>query len=137
MTTPKHFTIPRDVWLRGDQKSYLLRPEDGKRCCVGIMLQQCGAPDNSMRGVAVVDDLNRETLDGATWLPPFLVRLVDDEDEDGGEFEVVRESALAEDLYCINDNPNTSDEDKERSIALRLEPLGVTVEFVDTLGAQS
>lgn len=49
---PKELIIDRAVWLRGDRhSSALLRGSDGKRCCIGITLQQAGMTDEKLRDV--------------------------------------------------------------------------------------
>lgn len=49
--------IDRKIWLRGDDASYLLRPSDGKMCCLGIYLEACGINKNAMNGVNVPSSL--------------------------------------------------------------------------------
>lgn len=41
----KSFTVKRSKWLRGEGhgNSYLLRPNDGKMCCLGFLGIACGA----------------------------------------------------------------------------------------------
>lgn len=52
MTEVTAFVIKRSEWLRGEGaiNSYLLREEDGKRCCVGIYARACGVPDDHLAG---------------------------------------------------------------------------------------
>lgn len=44
--------IDRKIWLRGegDSSGQLLRPDDGKMCCIGIYLEACGVPKELLKG---------------------------------------------------------------------------------------
>lgn len=55
----KEVTIYRDSWLRGEgsTKSYLLRPEDNKMCCLGQVSYQFGVPLSSLKGIKQVNNL--------------------------------------------------------------------------------
>lgn len=60
----KELVIDRKIWLRAKREdakkwklgdatgSYLLREQDGKRCCLGIYLAACGVPDVLLEAVA-------------------------------------------------------------------------------------
>lgn len=49
----KTLIIDREIWLRGESHdSALLRPRDGKRCCLGFYCQMLGATDEEMLDVA-------------------------------------------------------------------------------------
>jgi len=83
------FKISRKKWLKGEGhiKSYLLRPSDGKMCCVGQVAEQCGLKESRLvgkRGVGTLDT-------------PALVRLEN--------YEVVS-IEHCKNLYSINDNPS-------------------------------
>lgn len=47
------FTVSRAKWLRGEgvHNSFLLRPRDGKMCCLGQIAQQCGYTDEQLLDV--------------------------------------------------------------------------------------
>ena len=45
------FTVLRDSWIRGDENPKLLRPEDGKRCCLGFLAKTMGLTDYDISGV--------------------------------------------------------------------------------------
>jgi hypothetical protein len=53
-----HFIVKRSSWYRGhgSDPSRLLR-EDGQRCCIGFVGQQCGVSDDIVRGIAQVTDI--------------------------------------------------------------------------------
>lgn len=51
---PKQLVIDRSIWLHGEgvEDSMLLRPSDGKMCCIGIYLHTvCGVPKEELREV--------------------------------------------------------------------------------------
>lgn len=49
----KTLVIKGSEWLRGEggSKSALLRSEDGKKCCLGILALVCGFTEEEIRGV--------------------------------------------------------------------------------------
>jgi hypothetical protein len=49
------FVVDRRTWYRGEGSSdSRLLTEDGKRCCIGFVGQQCGIPDGALLNVAEV-----------------------------------------------------------------------------------
>lgn len=46
----RELIIDRKTWLRGSKESYLLRPKDGKKCCLGFLAEQCGIPTEFLHG---------------------------------------------------------------------------------------
>ena len=118
--------IDRNVWLRGaDAKnghnSYLLRPTDGKRCCVGIYLSALGFSDVELSGLGEDAELRVpvNTDDECDW----------DEDETEIDPRVpvwLRAESL---VYGINDDADTPEDERERLIAERFKRGGVDVEF--------
>lgn len=48
------FRVRRSSWLRGSNPnlsaSYLLAPQDERRCCLGFVAQACGISDDILRG---------------------------------------------------------------------------------------
>jgi hypothetical protein len=111
--SPTEFVIRRSVWLRGEgpMNSMLLRPSDGKQCCVGIYLSACGVPNEALEhrpnatSVTTVKDLI------PTWL---LVS-----------------SITVNWLYRRNDAPYLHDGDREAGIQHLFAEAGVKVTFVD------
>jgi hypothetical protein len=49
-----NLVIDRKKWYRGlmPSRSELLRKEDGKMCCLGFMMKECGLQDHEIQGVA-------------------------------------------------------------------------------------
>jgi hypothetical protein len=46
---PSSFVIDRNIWFRGKPGACLL-DNNGQRCCVGILAQACGIPDEKLKG---------------------------------------------------------------------------------------
>ena len=53
MSEVKSFTIDRATWLHGEgaDNSYLLRPTDGKMCCLGHYLKAVGIEEEAITSV--------------------------------------------------------------------------------------
>lgn len=102
-----NLVIDRKRWLRGEgsQNSKLLRPIDGKMCCLGFYGLACGLSAEHLRNVGLPAD----TASCRLW-PPWL------RDSD---FE-------CDDLTYLNDN-----DPDEAKIAAIFARHGVTVRFVD------
>jgi hypothetical protein len=123
----KKLTIKRSEWLRGEgfTASKLLRPEDGKKCCLGVLsLQLLGATEDQIKGVdapARVPEISwpegfirpMPHLDGA----PSAVRYMHNSD--------------CEHLMEINDNRAMSDVEREFLLVENFQKFGIDVEFVD------
>lgn len=64
-TKGKTFTIERSKWLRGEgsKNSSLLRSCDGKMCCLGQVMQQCGIPDNELREIGEPSDIHNPDIE--------------------------------------------------------------------------
>lgn len=109
MKTTKRFTIDRREWLRGEgpRVSFLLRPEDNKRCCVGIYLRASGVSDGELRGRCSVEDV-RDTIGSDHWL-----------------------IADADTLCQINDYRFSPEAERETKIEAVFARHGVTVRFKD------
>lgn len=114
-------TIDRAVWLRGadaedGRNSFLLRPSDGKRCCVGIYLSALGVPDELLSG---------ESEDGGVVVPC-------EDDEYETRLHDLVPSWLADEcfVYRINDDSKLSESEREVAIAERFAENGVDITFV-------
>lgn len=125
--------IDRNVWLRGDPRSYLLR-YDGKRCCIGIYLGACGVPDEKLKNQADVTSL--VTSHGSAALPPEARWMW--EDFEGEQTDVPG----SEYIYGINDmrpmaeredskHYVVSEADRERKVREFFARHGVEVEFIN------
>lgn len=118
------FVIDRRQWLHGEghNRSKLLRPEDGKMCCLGMYCEQVlGLPKAMLADKADPEDLNGtedDLEDALGWLldvddklklSETAFRLVDVNDKETGPpsireitSEPVREQKLAE-LFAQHD----------------------------------
>lgn len=100
LTHDRIFTVDRRTWYRGKGglSSALLR-EDGRRCCLGHVAQQCGIPDNTI----LLKDTPR---DAPSRLWPIGFVVLDDYNSD-----LVREA--------IHTNDNSEIPAKEREARLQ------------------
>ncbi len=114
-------TIDRSIWLRGadaddGRNSFLLRPSDGKRCCVGIYLSALGIPDELLSG---------ESEDGGVRVP------VEDDEYETRRHDLVPNWLADEcEVYRVNDDPKLPESEREAFIAQRFAENGVDVTFV-------
>lgn len=126
--------IDRAVWLRGEGKgkSFLLRQEDGKRCCLGIYLAALGVSDELLEHVgSPARGLQLSLPAEAGWLI---------EAEAYGFRFPHENSAVACDLMHMNDAPehgylridglDLTEARREEFVAARFKEHGVEVEFV-------
>lgn len=121
-------TIPRSQWLRGEggSSSWLLRPSDGKLCCLGHALRACGRTDDELRLIKTPNTgfrYNSETgKDVNSCTPP------------GTGTPLERHQPVAESLMTlmhVNDHGDMVPDERERLIAEGLGKYGFDVEFVD------
>lgn len=112
----KHLTIDRSIWLRGEGnlRSFLLRPDDGKMCCVGIYCHAVlGIPKEKLKGVHWPHSSRNLLPPEGAWLnDPERVTDVN--------------CALAADNDCVY----IEDDEREHRIATIFAKNGVEVEFV-------
>jgi hypothetical protein len=110
--------IDRNTWLRGvgAANSYLLRPEDGKKCCIGILCSALGVSDNEMFNMRGSQRLiNSELL--PAWLnPPDTYGYVV-----GDLF----------DAYNTNDDIELTEDEREQHVAEIFARHDIEVEFVN------
>ncbi len=64
------FIIDRNKWLRGEGStaSCLLRPEDGKMCCLGLFLKSLGSSDESLKDLSTPADIDPTNSVVPEWL---------------------------------------------------------------------
>lgn len=117
MTPVTEFVISRKKWLRGESSthSYLLRPEDGKQCCVGIFLTACGTPAEDLLSQKVAE----RTMRAPEWLT------------DRNAFGTEMPKKDVDHLYTLNDSPKLPEDVREAEIAAIFARNGVTVSFED------
>jgi hypothetical protein len=115
MTTPTKLVIDRKRWLRGegDRTSFLLRPSDGKMCCLGFFGLACGIPASLLDGVPAPQSVLR-----SEW-PAWLVTRSDIPG-------CANPSSTCVKLMTLND-----DDPDETHIARIFREHGVEVIFVD------
>jgi len=58
------FTVVRSKWFRGNHRgSMLLRPTDGRMCCMGFYALACGATEDQISELRSLAELDDETMD--------------------------------------------------------------------------
>lgn len=113
--------IDREIWLRGDDESSMLfNSSDGRSCCVGIYLEDCGVPDDVMDGIPDVAQLVAHV--GDEILPKRAAWLLDEEGKD---------VAAKIDLYLHNDSDEIGEGEREEMVAERFAEYGVDVSFIN------
>lgn len=112
----RKLVIDRKVWLRGETESFLLRPEDGKRCCVGIYLSGLGLTDECLADKEAAAQLMCSVPTEAVWLIDDLRG---------------QNSKSAEDLYAINDEEDADESIREKQIRAEFKKRGVAVRFIN------
>lgn len=108
-------TIDRTRWIRGEgsYNSYLLRPQDGKMCCIGFLAKAHGIPDRDILDKhALIDVQNHDRK---------LARYDDTE-----EHEEYLDSA-----YQANDDSALTDVERELKITGLLAEMGVEATFIN------
>ena len=111
-----------NTWLHreGAGVSSLLRTKDGKRCCLGIYLQDnCGISPSHLRGVSS-PDLTRVPLDT---LPPWLL--------ERREEDQAFNSPLVEKLMSVNDERESLEEATRAEIKQLFAQANIDVEYVE------
>ncbi len=117
------FVIDRNKWLRGEgaPRSFLLRSDDQKMCCLGIFLKALGATDESLCNTQTPADMpcNRSVI------PDWMFR---------ANTLLHEHPQNAEELYRLmetNDDLNLSDYERELAIEQFFVSKGIDVEFVE------
>lgn len=113
--------IERAKWLRGEggKASRLLRPKDGKMCCVGFAALALGHTEDEIRDRrCVVKHIYDEQLSGDAALAKFGPQWGGDA-TDGVLFR----------LYDINDAEHATDGEREGRVVALFAKVGVDVEF--------
>jgi len=109
--------IDREIWLRGENDSYLLRDSDDRRCCLGIYLEACGVDKEQLSNKQDPYDFARgyKLPMQTTWL-----MLGDHHNSD-----------LAGQLMGANDDRNLLEEQREEEITFLFAKVGITVRFIN------
>ncbi len=114
--------IDRKKWLRGDGRdSYLIRPSDGKQCCLGFLGLACGYEPADLH--ARLSPLSTfESEKDNKWCIPVGNK---DAATNGEEMH----SAIILELTRINDHMYMKDNDREEKLTEAFASVGVEVTF--------
>lgn len=76
LKVPEVLVIDRSIWLHGEDsgQSFLLRPSDGKMCCLGIYLHACGLPKKELSNVKMPSKLPNKIQKN---IPEWLISIHD------------------------------------------------------------
>lgn len=122
----KKFVIERDRWLRGDEEnSRLLRPSDGKMCCLGFYGLACGLSEERILDVGEPCELSRAFPD---WLVENVPNDWNARYPDEPEL-LTHNTGAASSLMSDNDSTEIDDSERERRITETFAFHGVEVEF--------
>lgn len=117
------FVIDRFTWLRGEGtcRSFLLRREDGKKCCLGFYLLACGMTPEQIE--------HKESPSSVRNLPEEARWLIQSDQSDQSWA-----SDDADDLMFVNDAMiGFKSKQREQRIARIFAKHGVDVKFVDKM----
>jgi hypothetical protein len=125
--------IDRATWLRGEDPavlktggSYLLRPKDGRMCCLGFLCRDLGWPLHELAHVTMPDLLI--DADGAQdpaavcLLPKWLV----EKGTGDGDPDL---TPLVETMANTNDDPRLTETEREAKLTELFARQGIEVEF--------
>jgi hypothetical protein len=115
----KRLTIDRQTWLRGEgfAKSFLLRPSDGKMCCLGFLGRDvCG--------------LSPEHLEGKK-SPGFDFDLTEEWTQVSSLITYAFESIDLIKLMTINDDSSRSDSQREVALTDIFAKHDIQVKFIN------
>ena len=120
--------IDRRTWLRGEgsRKSYLLRTEDDKRCCLGFYAKECGLPDSQIQERVSLRSLffTGSEIPNFNWLGANR-RLYNDSKDPK------RKRELHDLLTEANDDEVISEQQREERITNLFAQAGFTVRFIN------
>ena len=119
------FQIDRKTWLHGEgsKASYLLRKEDGKKCCLGFFCNALGISDDII--------LNKKSPDGVgtAKIHPFF-----NNKYDTFKSLILNNVDTFKSLILNNDEEDETDfvdESREHRITRLFDEMGVKVEFIN------
>jgi hypothetical protein len=121
----KTLTISRKRWLpakdlKRESSNGVLYRYDGKMCCLGFLARQCGAKvKDIVPNVAMPSRIYKGL--GLVWPDGLLLTSADGR---------LMDSALADQLARINDDPTLTQRSRERKIKVEFKEIGIAVKFV-------
>lgn len=117
--------INRDRWLRGEggSMSKLHRPEDGKQCCLGFYLQDCGVSQEEMKNMGSPLSL---TIAKEVKMPEEAGWLLETSSMSAVE---LTNSPTCRRLMDRNDSTLYADYEREEFLIREFKKNGVEVEF--------
>lgn len=107
--------IKRSEWLRGQRPTFLCRPGDMKKCCLGFRAIAMGVKEKDMKGLYTPWDL-------------IDANLIQDDPAmtDHGAL-----TKLCQDIIRVNDSVQLDDTTREEALKNLFAQAGDEIEFVD------
>lgn len=131
----KEFTIDRRRWLRGNQNG-TLRDWNNNRCCIGFYAGACGFKIDKLSYAdtlhyTLLTFLRNTSKNDLTYVdfPKALRKAFESVNENVKEKHNENKSIFTE-LYKVNDDPNISDEQREKFIIKTFKKFGIKVTFI-------
>ena len=111
--------IDRSRWLRGEgvKESFLLRPRDGRMCCLGQACVQAGLRPGEIANVKDTIEFGYGPHDRLVPVAPWLLP--------GGKLRLGQ-------VMALNDSVDYSAEEREAKLTELFAAAGVVVTFVDS-----
>ena len=116
------FTVETKNWLRGEDSNHsrLLRPRDGKMCCLGFLSLACGIAPQDIKGQVSIGTLGKH-------LKGLLPEVLFQRDSDFGLKTTPRNYFSIE---SVNDNPALSEAERQKRLLELFRYIGIEVNFV-------
>ena len=120
--------IDRKTWIRGDREchSYLLRPSDKHRCCLGFLAKECGIPDHATMGKSSFGAMNFCRQDYAKLLPDFLLDIRGNNTPMAHKLMQAQDANIEDTLLSFH-----SEAERENWLKAEFAIHGIEVEFIN------
>ena len=113
--------IKRSEWLRGEKyNSFLIRPSDNKKCCLGFLGLACKVPSKVMIGMSCPESLRYEKQ--RKKFPALYFRESN---------PILLRSDIGDQIVTINDREDLSDSAREALLIELFKKIDVNVVFED------
>lgn len=114
--------IERDKWIRGnEEESMLLRPSDGKMCCLGFYSLALGLDKNDIHGAFCPSELGTETYPDWLVISEWAEYLEDDRAID---------TSFCNEIMTTNDRKSLAEDEREALLKELFAKKGIEVTFV-------
>ena len=133
----REFVVDRKTWIRGliDREnpitgSYLLREDDGHRCCLGFLGRHCGVPDAEMLGVSSPSGTSTRGDGWFMWPARILAEREKTRREQSWLAALTLNSDETTTVMQVNDDGGPSSEEHEEMVRDTLSYFGLRPIFI-------